>query len=210
MTEVTENAKSYMHFHDMVEYRVVTSTHNYLTRGEFTDSVVDVVVPGTAQALQINLFIYCQDGQYILLVPVMCRGSTMDVYLKYNCAGGTYHGSDHYTPLVHKQGTFRQGTPKILLTSVLTPAAVCSNILSSNNWDTSRQTQPLTSSQFVSSSGGVANIASISTFQSGNKTSVEPSLSSSANHGGGLYNLPCTIPTGAQSFAKKTFTNASS
>ena len=50
----------------------------------------------------------------------------------------------------------------------------------------------------------MANIASISTSQSGKKTSVEPSLSSSANHGGGLYNLPCTILTSAQSFAKKT------
>ena len=50
----------------------------------------------------------------------------------------------------------------------------------------------------------MANIASISTSQSGKKTSVEPSLSSSANHGGSLYNLPCTILTGAQSFAKKT------
>ena len=59
MEEVTKNAKTYMQFHDNIEHKVITSTHDYLSTGRFTDSVVDVVVPATAQALRINLFIYC-------------------------------------------------------------------------------------------------------------------------------------------------------
>ena len=45
MVEVTKNAKKYMHFHDNVEHRVITCTHEYLENGKFTDNVVDVVVP---------------------------------------------------------------------------------------------------------------------------------------------------------------------
>ena len=51
MTKVTKSAKSYLHFHDMIEHKVVTSMYDYLEKGQFTDSIVDVVVPATAQAL---------------------------------------------------------------------------------------------------------------------------------------------------------------
>ena len=103
MREVTKNAKKYMEFHENVEYKVITSTHAYLESGHFTDSVVDVVIPAAAAALKINLYIYCKDGEGILLLPNMCPESTIDVYLRYYHAGGRYHGADHYTALIRRK-----------------------------------------------------------------------------------------------------------
>ena len=92
-----------MEFHENVEYKVITSTHAYLESGHFTDSVVDVVIPAAAAALKINLYIYCKDGEGILLLPNMCPESTIDVYLRYYHAGGRYHGADHYTALIRRK-----------------------------------------------------------------------------------------------------------
>ena len=103
MREVTRNAKKYMEFHENVEYKVITSTHAYLESGRFTDSVVDVVILAAAAALKINLYIYCKDGEGILLLPNMCPESTIDVYLQYYHAGGRYHGADHYTALIRRK-----------------------------------------------------------------------------------------------------------
>ena len=103
MKEVTVNAKKYMAFHTNVEYKVITSSHEYLEKGIFTNSIVDVVIPATAAALKINLYIYCKDGEGILLLPNMCPESTIDVYLRYYRLGGRYHGADHYTALIRKK-----------------------------------------------------------------------------------------------------------
>ena len=103
MKEVTVNAKKYMAFHNNVEYKVITSSHEYLEKGLFTNSIVDVVIPATAAALKINLYIYCKNGKGILLLPNMCAESTIDVYLQYYHLGGRYHGADHYTALIHKK-----------------------------------------------------------------------------------------------------------
>ena len=81
MKEVTVNSKKYMAFHNNVEYKVITSTHEYLKKGVFTNSIVDVVIPAAAAALKINLYIYCKDGEGILLLPNMCAESTIDVFL---------------------------------------------------------------------------------------------------------------------------------
>ena len=106
--EVTKNAKKYMEFHENVEYKVITSMHAYLENGWFTDSVVDVVIPAAAAALKINLYIYCKDGEGILLLPNMCPESTIDVYLRYYHAGGKYHGADHYTALIRRKRLVRK------------------------------------------------------------------------------------------------------
>ena len=108
MREVMKNAKKYMEFHENVEYKVITSTHAYLESGCFTDSVVDVVIPAAAAALKINLYIYCKDGEGILLLPNMCPESTIDVYLRYYHAGGRYHGADHYTALIRRKRLVRK------------------------------------------------------------------------------------------------------
>ena len=108
MQEVMKNAKKYMEFHENVEYKVITSTHAYLESGHFTDSVVDVVIPATAAVLKINLYIYCKDGEGILLLPNMCPESTIDVYLRYYHAGGKYHGADHYTAFIHRKRLVRK------------------------------------------------------------------------------------------------------
>ena len=82
--------------------------HAYLENGQFTDSVLDVVIPAAAAALKINLYIYCKDGEGILLLPNMCPESTIDVYLRYYHAGGKYHGADHYTALIHRKRLVRK------------------------------------------------------------------------------------------------------
>ena len=108
MCEVTKNAKKYMEFHENVEYKVITSTHAYLENGWFTDSVVDVVISAAAAVLKINLYIYCKDGEDILLLPNMCPESTIDVYLRYYRVGGKYHGADHYTALIQGKRLLRK------------------------------------------------------------------------------------------------------
>ena len=210
MTEVTKNAKSYMHFYDMIEHKVVTSTYDYLEKGQFTDSVVNVVVPATAQALRINLFIYCRHSQHILLIPAMCRGSTMDVYLKYNRSWGTYYGGDHYTPLVKKQGVSKNGTPKIPITSVLTPASIQANVVSSTLFGTSQQTIPSYFTlpisvpsgvlEFICPSGVKVNLPSSQDLNSlpGNVSGMGPNNTNFNCGGGSIYNSPCSFLTSNQ------------
>ena len=127
MREVMKNAKKYMEFHENVEYKVITSTHAYLESGRFTDSVVDVVIPAAAAALKINLYIYCKDGEGILL-PNMCPESTIDVYLWYYRAGGRYHGADHYTALIRRKRLVKKvrSLPSGPSVSSFSPAAVAS------------------------------------------------------------------------------------
>ena len=55
MQELTKNAKKYMEFYENVEDKVITSMHAYLESGQFTDSVVDVVILVAAAALKVNL-----------------------------------------------------------------------------------------------------------------------------------------------------------
>ena len=109
MQEVTKNAKKYVEFHENVEmYKAITSMHTYLENGQFTDSVVDVVILAAAAALKINFYIYCKDGEGILLLPNMCPENTIDVYLRYYRTGGKYHGTDHYTALIHRKRLLRK------------------------------------------------------------------------------------------------------
>ena len=79
----------------------------------------------------------------------------MDLYLKYNRSGGTYHGDDHYTPLVKKQGVCKNGTPKIPITSVLTPVSIRANV-SSTLFGTSQQTIPFYFTSPISVPSGVS------------------------------------------------------
>ena len=50
-----------------------------------------------------NLFIFSrnQSENSVLLVPAPFRGSKVNILLKYNRAGGAYHGFDHYEPVLH-------------------------------------------------------------------------------------------------------------
>ena len=58
--------------------------------------------------MKINLFIYTHGsaGKTILLSHLHKTGSDINIYLKYDRLGGTYHGADHYTPLVMLPGMF--------------------------------------------------------------------------------------------------------
>ena len=207
MEEVTKNAKTYMQFHDNIEHKVITSTHDYLSTGQFTDSVVDVVVPATAQALRINLFIYCRHGDNILLIPALCRGSTMDVYLKYDRVGGTYHGGDHYTPMVQKKGTRKDGVPKIPLTSVLTPASVRKCNISGNFWAAHQKKKQTTAAMSATSQSSLVDIsASVnSTPHKQNVSRIQSNSGTSHTSGAlgksGIYNTPCSFRTASQALA---------
>ena len=81
------------------------------------------VVPVAADALGVNLFIYTHNSikTNLLLYPYK-KGSQIDIYLKYDRLGGSYHGCDHYSPLVLLLGTvidIAQSTPTLtVLTSV--------------------------------------------------------------------------------------------
>ena len=62
MGEVHRNAEKYKHFHNGDAMKVICSAFQYLKFRTFTANIVDVVIPCTADALKINLFIYtCSD-----------------------------------------------------------------------------------------------------------------------------------------------------
>ena len=108
MSEVHKNAEKYKHFHSGDAMKVIVSAFEYLKYRTFTTNVVNIVIPCTADALKINLFIYtCGSAGKTILLSHLCKtGSDIDIYLKYDRLGGTYHGADHYTPLVMLPGMF--------------------------------------------------------------------------------------------------------
>ena len=190
MCEVTKNAKKYMVFHENEEYKVITFTHDYLTNGQFTQSVVDVVIPATAYALKVNLYIYCKKGANILLIPNMSPGSNLDVYLRYDHQGGEYHGADHYTPLLLKnpgstalaQSIVSKNTPVQSVATTCSPSCTSSIVQARHapGVNVSALCSSATSSS-VSSPPGVAvpNVPSVHsqipvhcTFSSANVSSV--------------------------------------
>ena len=134
----------------------------------------------------------------------------MDVYLKYNCSGGTYHGGDHYTPLVKKQGVRKNGTPKIPITSVLTPASIQANVVSSTLFGTSQQKIPsyFTLPYFSAfwclgvylPSGVKVNLPSSQDLNSlpGNVSGMGPNNTNFNCGGGDIYNSPCSFLTSNQ------------
>ena len=182
MTEITNNVKKYMPFYDNCdgcEYKVITSSYEYLERGRFTDSIVDVIVPASAAALRVNLYIYTREGQNILFLPTLCPGSSLDVYLKYDRMGGQYHGADHYTPLVLKKSpptTVNQPiTPSMGPTSS-TPSVTVSNISS-----------PFTSAL---KSSGTCGVQISSSAMGSSKTAFPPGISGT--------NISSTLGMGTQ------------
>ena len=108
MSEVHKNAEKYKHLYSGDAMKVIVSTFEYLKYRTFTANVVDIVIPCTADALKINLFIYTHGsaGKTILLSHLCKTGSDIDIYLKYDRLGGNYHGADHYMPLVMLPGMF--------------------------------------------------------------------------------------------------------
>ena len=124
--------------------------------------------------------------------------------------GGTYHSGNHYTPLVKKQGVSKNGTPKIPITSVLTPASIRANVVSSTLFGTSQQTIPsyFTSpisvpsgvSEFICPSGVKVNLPSSQDLNSlpGNVSGMGPNNTNLNCGGGGIYNSPCSFLTSNQ------------
>ena len=102
MSEVHRNSEKFKHFHNGDVMKVIVSAFKYLKYRTFTANIVDIVIQCTADALKINLFIYTRgsQGKTMLLSHLCETGSDIDIYHKYNWMGGTYHGADHYTPLV--------------------------------------------------------------------------------------------------------------
>ena len=77
----------------------------YLKDQQFTNNTIDVVVIAASKALKLNLFIYSRNRleDSVLLVPAMCPGSQINILLKYNRAGGSFHGFDHYEPVLKQK-----------------------------------------------------------------------------------------------------------
>ena len=82
MGEVHRNAEKYKHFHNGDAMKVICSAFQYLKFRTFTANIVDVVIPCTADALKINLFIYIHSGTKMILISHLCKtGSDIDIYL---------------------------------------------------------------------------------------------------------------------------------
>ena len=58
MSEVHRKAEKFKDFHDGDAMKVIVSAFEYLKYRVFTSNIVDIVIPCTADALKINLFIY--------------------------------------------------------------------------------------------------------------------------------------------------------
>ena len=99
MDEVIENADIYKDFHQGQKRALLERTLDYLKYRKFTDNVVDVIIPATSKALKVNLYILQRCGTKVQLIPTECEGSNIDIFLKYDRHGGTFHGFDHYTAL---------------------------------------------------------------------------------------------------------------
>ena len=102
MAEVHRKSETFKHFHHGDSMKVIVSAFEFLKYRVFTSDVVDIVIPCTADALKVNLFIYQKgsNGKTMLVTHLCKTGSDIDIYMKYNRMGGTYHGADHYTPLI--------------------------------------------------------------------------------------------------------------
>ena len=128
----------------------------------------------------------------------------MDVYLKYNCVGGTYHGGDHYTPMVQKKGTRKDGVPKIPLTSVLTPASVRKCNISGNFWVAHQKKKQSTAGMSATSRSSLVDIsASVNcTPHKQNLSRIQSNSGASHTSGAlgksGIYNTPCSFRTASQ------------
>ena len=74
----------------------------YFNEKVFTLDEVDVVVLAASAALNINLYILSHNrvADTITLIKAPVQNSTQSIILKYNWSGGSYHGFDHYQPLV--------------------------------------------------------------------------------------------------------------
>ena len=63
---------------------------------------MDVVILAASAALNVNLYILSRNRveDTITLIKAPVQNSTQSLILKYNRSGGSYHGFDHYQPII--------------------------------------------------------------------------------------------------------------
>ena len=103
LEEIIGNSKFYIRFTECgTKKEMLEKIQAYFKHKVFTLAEVDVVVLAASTALNVNLYILSCNrlADSITLIEAPAQGSAQSVILKYNCSGGSYHGFDHYQPIV--------------------------------------------------------------------------------------------------------------
>ena len=103
LEEIISNSKFYVRFTECgTKKEMLEKIQEYLKHKVFTFADVDIVVLAASTALNVNLYILLCNrlADNITLIEVPAQGSAHSVILKYNRSGSSYHGFDHYQPIV--------------------------------------------------------------------------------------------------------------
>ena len=142
LDEVYEQGTFYKMFHTGSIRKLIEETQEYLKERKFTNDVIDVIVVAATNALKINLKIFQRHMDMLQIVekPCVTVASNRDVYLKYECMGGSYHGLDHYNAVVKVKPSPPAITPSIPSTSNTNtnPTNIDSSSSSDDEGDTSK------------------------------------------------------------------------
>ena len=100
LDELYENAHKYKDYHTGSVRKLIEDSIKYLKETKYTLDIVDVVVGACANALKVNLYIFQRENDNCSLIPTYCCiPSNCDIFLKYDRAGGSHHGLDHYSAI---------------------------------------------------------------------------------------------------------------
>ena len=103
LEEIIGNSKFYVRFTECgTKKEMLEKIQAYFKHKVFTLAEVDVVVLAASTALNVNLYILSCNrlADSITLTEAPAQGSAQSVILKYNRSGSSYHGFDHYQPIV--------------------------------------------------------------------------------------------------------------
>ena len=103
LEEIIGNSKFYVRFTECgTKKEMLEKIQAYFKHKVFTLAEVDIVVLAASTALNVNLYIWSRNRlvDSLTLIEVPAQGSAQSVILKYNCSGSSYHGFDHYQPIV--------------------------------------------------------------------------------------------------------------
>ena len=111
--EICDNSELYAQFHTCSKWELIGDTLKYLHSRMYTINVVDIVVQACANALKLNLYIYERTGSRSILLPTYSKcPSNRNIFLLYDCHGGSSHGGDHYSAIVEHRGIDKE-SPKV-------------------------------------------------------------------------------------------------
>ena len=102
LDELYENADQYKDYNTGSVRQLIADSIKYLKETKYTLDIVDVVIGACANALKVNLYIFDRENDNCSLMSIYSHiPLNHDIFLKYDRAGGSHHGLDHYSAIAN-------------------------------------------------------------------------------------------------------------